>query len=90
MAMPTPRSPLTRLSSRQRELTALVSKGLRNSEIACHMNMSEAAVKYHLSRAMAVFGVSNRTELSFEFTSEQQQARAAVTGGRPDRLGQTA
>ena len=78
--MQTPRSPLTRLSPQQREIVALVSKGFRISEIARHMRISEAAVKYHVSRMMTAFGASNRTELSFEYTVEQEQARSAETG----------
>jgi len=72
-----PRSPLDRLTCQQREVVLLVSKGLRNSEIARQLKVSEGAVKYHISRMLVAFGASNRTDLSFEYTAEQDQAPSA-------------
>ena len=40
------------LTDREREVTALVARGLSNDEIAAHMVISPATAKTHVSRAM--------------------------------------
>ncbi len=50
------------LSSRQKEILALVGDGLGNAEIAERLYLSESTIKQHLRSAYKVLGVSNRTE----------------------------
>jgi DNA-binding NarL/FixJ family response regulator len=52
------------LSSRQRELLTLLSKGLTNREIASVMGLGERVVKREVSALLAIFDASNRTELA--------------------------
>ncbi len=52
------------LTARQHEIAVLVSRGCTNQEIANMLAISSHAVKKHISRALDVLGVSNRTELA--------------------------
>ena len=52
------------LSSREQEITRLLSTCLSNKEIAQHLNLSEATVKIHLHNIFRKLRVSNRTALS--------------------------
>ncbi len=49
------------LTSREREVLALVSRGLSNPEIGRELHIGEATVKTHLLRAFAKLGVDDRT-----------------------------
>jgi DNA-binding CsgD family transcriptional regulator len=51
------------LSGRQREVLFLICKGLRNSEVAAQLSISERTVKWHASQLFSIYGVTNRTEL---------------------------
>ena len=53
-----------RLSSRQTDVSRLISQGLRNKEIACRMNISEATVKMHLHNIYQKLHIHCRTELA--------------------------
>jgi two-component system nitrate/nitrite response regulator NarP len=52
------------LSPRERALAELVRLGLRNREIACKLDVTEATVKTYLSALFRKAGVRNRTELA--------------------------
>jgi DNA-binding CsgD family transcriptional regulator len=52
-----------RLNRRQRDVLFLVSRGLKNSEIAAHLGLSQRMAKYYVSQLLLIFGASNRTEL---------------------------
>jgi DNA-binding NarL/FixJ family response regulator len=60
-ATPAGLSPLT---SREREILALVSKGTGNKQIAKQLWVTEQTVKFHLSNIYRKLQVSNRTEAS--------------------------
>lgn len=49
------------LSSREREVLALVAKGMTNAEIGRSLHITEATVKTHMLRTFAKLDVSDRT-----------------------------
>ncbi|MEU7894451.1 response regulator transcription factor [Nonomuraea sp. NPDC049152] len=51
------------LTNREREVTALVARGLSNDEIAAHMVISPTTAKTHVSRAMTKLGARDRAQL---------------------------
>jgi DNA-binding NarL/FixJ family response regulator len=51
------------LTNREREVVALVARGLNNDEIAEAMVLSPATAKTHVSRAMIKLGARNRAQL---------------------------
>lgn len=63
--MPGPLDPslLEVLTDREREVLALVAKGLSNQEIADRLYMSPATAKTHVSRAMTKLGARDRAQL---------------------------
>ena len=52
------------LTARERELVELVSKGMRNRDIAAELGVTEGTVKVYLHGIFDKFGVENRTELA--------------------------
>ncbi len=50
------------LTYRQRQLAALVAKGLTNKEIAANLNISEFTVKNHIHRIMRQVDADSRYE----------------------------
>ena len=51
------------LTRREREVADLVSKGLRNRDVAARLFISEVTVRHHLTRVFEKLGVTNRVEL---------------------------
>ncbi|MFJ2768906.1 response regulator [Streptomyces sp. NPDC087300] len=54
---------LETLTRREREVTALVARGLTNEEIAAHMVISPFTAKTHVSRAMTKLAARDRAQL---------------------------
>lgn len=57
-------SPAQRLTSREREIVAMVADGSSNRELASRLGLAEDTVKHHVSNIFDKLGVSNRTELA--------------------------
>ncbi len=57
-----PRSPADSLTSREREVLALMADGLSNADIAERLVIGVSTVKTHVSSIIAKLGVSSRTE----------------------------
>ena len=54
------------LTSREAEVLALVSRGLRNAEIADHLFLSEKTVAHHVSAILRKLGVQSRGQAALE------------------------
>lgn len=57
-----PLAPGSELTPREREVLALMAKGLSNTEIATHMIVSRSTVKFYVSSILAKLGVASRVE----------------------------
>jgi DNA-binding NarL/FixJ family response regulator len=53
------------LTAREREIVALIAKGLNRKKVSERLFVSEATVRNHLSSIFAKLGVSNQFELAF-------------------------
>ena len=58
----TPAASSSDLTPREREVLALLIKGLNNNEIAVQLSVSHATAKAHVSNILSKLGVSNRAE----------------------------
>jgi DNA-binding NarL/FixJ family response regulator len=69
---------LEHLTNREREVVALVARGLSNDEIAAHMVISPTTAKTHVSRAMTKLHARDRAQLVvFAYESGLVAARSA-------------
>jgi DNA-binding NarL/FixJ family response regulator len=59
-----PSGRLNELTDREREVLALVGRGLSNGEIAAHLVISPATAKTHVSRAMLKLKAHDRAQLA--------------------------
>jgi len=64
-SFPQPVAPerLRGLTDREREVLALVGRGLSNEDIAAHLTVSPHTVKTHVNRAMTKLGAHDRAQL---------------------------
>jgi DNA-binding NarL/FixJ family response regulator len=58
-----PATALAELTSREREVMALVAEGLTNAEIGERLFMSPATARTHVSRILTKLGARDRTQL---------------------------
>jgi DNA-binding NarL/FixJ family response regulator len=55
-------APLDQLTSREREVLALIAQGRANKRIALELGISEKTVKTHVGHVLAKLGVTDRTQ----------------------------
>jgi two-component system, NarL family, response regulator LiaR len=62
LADPPGAPPAERLTSREREVLALLARGMSNKRIALELGVAEKTVKTHMGHVLAKLGVSDRTQ----------------------------
>jgi DNA-binding NarL/FixJ family response regulator len=58
-----PRPDLGGVTEREREVLALIGRGLSNAELAGHLHLSPATVKTHVGRLLTKLGARDRAQL---------------------------
>ncbi|MBM7492721.1 DNA-binding NarL/FixJ family response regulator [Micromonospora luteifusca] len=85
---PEPARPLPRrldgVTEREREVLALIARGLSNSELAAHLSLSLATVKTHVGRLLTKLAVRDRAQLVIV---AYETGLAGPGGSRPTDLG---
>ncbi len=66
------KSPLTRLTPRDREVLELISQGRTNAEIASALSIRFDTARWHVSEVLSKLGVASREEAAAVFHAEQQ------------------
>jgi ATP/maltotriose-dependent transcriptional regulator MalT len=76
---PRPRPPVgwESLTPMERDVAALIAKGMSNPDIAAQLFISRNTVKAHLAHAYAKLGVANRSELASEVSRRELTQGAA-------------
>lgn len=67
-------------SHRERQVLALVAKGLTNSEIAERMLLAQSTVKSHLSSAFTKLGIRSRKEVTALLLDPEQASLVGLAG----------
>jgi DNA-binding NarL/FixJ family response regulator len=62
MARPKPRDPMADLTSREREVLALVGAGMSNAEIGGRLGLTEKTVKHYMTSILGKLQVDSRVE----------------------------
>ncbi|POX67781.1 DNA-binding response regulator [Microbacterium sp. Ru50] len=68
-----PTSPPEALPRRQREVLALVARGLSNRAIAIELGVAEKTVKNHLTGIMRTLGVTSRTQAALRAAQPEHE-----------------
>jgi len=70
IAQPAGARPSERLTPREREVLALIGRGLPNKRIARELGVSEKTVKTHVGHVLAKLGVTDRTQAALHAVRE--------------------
>jgi DNA-binding NarL/FixJ family response regulator len=62
LSRPKTANPIDELTSREREVLALVASGLSNAEIGGRLGLAEKTVKHYMTSILGKLGVSSRVE----------------------------
>jgi len=63
------------LTQRERDVWALVARGLSNREIARRLSLSDNTVKFHVQHLFHKLGVKNRTEAALRHATAERPSR---------------
>ncbi|ODU68005.1 MAG: DNA-binding response regulator [Novosphingobium sp. SCN 66-18] len=64
-------NPFAKLNARERDITRLVAKGMRNREIGQQLNIGEGTVKVYLHAIYQKLNIENRTELALMVVNDE-------------------
>lgn len=64
-------NPFAKLNARERDITRLVAKGMRNREIGQRLNIGEGTVKVYLHAIYQKLNIENRTELALMVVNDE-------------------
>jgi DNA-binding CsgD family transcriptional regulator len=68
--------PMSRTRSvREREVAALLLRGLRNKEIAAELGVSVPTVKLYVGKLLKIYGCTDRTQLAMALVDQQRADR---------------
>ena len=73
-SQPTAPSSMNRLSERERQISYMVARGMKNRDIAAELNISENTVKRHLQSIFSKTGSRDRLELAVLALGEIEKA----------------
>jgi two-component system response regulator DesR len=73
------------LTTRERQILALVIRGLTNAQIAGRLFLAESTVKSHLSSAFTKLGVSSRYEAATVILDPERGFRLGIRGDQSGR-----
>ena len=80
-------SAMDTLTERERRVVEEISRGLRNSEIAQRLDVTEGTIKVYLHKIYTKLGVKSRTELALMARDgPSPSAAAAASGSRSSRV----
>jgi DNA-binding NarL/FixJ family response regulator len=71
-----------KLTKRQREVLALLARGLSNKEIARALDIAEATTKIHMAALLRGLGVRNRTEAAFKAANLARSSTELVSASQ--------
>jgi two-component system response regulator DesR len=74
------------LTTRERQILALMITGLTNAQIAAKLFLAESTVKSHLSSAFGKLGVSSRYEAATVILDPDRGRALGIRHVRPDRI----
>ncbi len=60
------------LTPREREVAALIARGMTNAEIALSLGLSASTVKHYVEAAMRKAGVTNRVSLAMWLRDQER------------------
>jgi DNA-binding CsgD family transcriptional regulator/tetratricopeptide (TPR) repeat protein len=66
-----PDEPSVALTHREREVTALVARGLSNRQIASELHLSERTVENHIAKILRKLGLASRTQVAAWATEQR-------------------
>lgn len=78
--MPPPEINYPKLTRRQREVLALLVRGMSNKEIARALGIAESTTKIHTAALIHALGVRNRTEAAFNMASLIRSLKQQTVG----------
>ena len=64
------------LSTRERQIAEMMTRGLTNAEIADQLGVTSHAIKFHLSSIYRKLGVANRTEAAVAYLNLHHRSAA--------------